>query len=292
MAAGKAHLPAVIDTHCHVWKIESLRHAWRPPDKINRTLRVSDLLAAASKAPLAGVILVEGGTTDADNRWLVSVAARNPKVLGFIAYADPMDPRLERRLDRWLDATKFRGVRFRLESNHDAAFPATQRFVDVLKVVRDRKLVAELLIEPRHMRSLARALARVDGVKAVFDHLAKPPFHSMSIKKLAHWQEGMRALSETPSTFCKVSVSLPATELTNQTAIGKLSDVRLVGGFMRYALAQFGAARCCWGSDWPLSSMVAGYETVLSTAREALQPLGEREEAAVFHGTAAAVYST
>ena len=28
----------VIDTHVHVWRIESLRRQWRAPDKIYRTL--------------------------------------------------------------------------------------------------------------------------------------------------------------------------------------------------------------------------------------------------------------
>lgn len=293
MAPRNAALGSVIDTHCHVWRIESLRRVWRPPAKIDRTFRVSDLLSAAREVPLAGVILVEGGTTDEDNRWLAAVAARNPKVLGFIAYADPLDPRLETRLDRWRDATKFRGVRFRLEGIHGAGFPATQRFADALRLLRERKLVGELVIEPRHMRSLARTLAKIYEVKVVIDHLAKPSFGAVPGSKQRHqWEEGMRALADSPSTFCKVSIALRADELTKQSAIERLGDVRQVRSHMRYALGQFGASRCFWGSDWPLSSMVAGYGTVLSTARSSLEPLNPRDAAAVFHHTAAKVYST
>jgi L-fuconolactonase len=283
----------VIDTHCHVWRIESLRRAWRAPDKIYRTLRVSDLLASASVVPLAGVVLIEAGTTDDDNRWLASVASRNAKVIGFVTYADPLDQRLEERLDGMRKAPKFRGVRFRLEGIHDAAFPATQRFTDALKLVRERNLVAELLIEPRHMRSLARALAKVPGVLAVIDHLAKPSLRAESgTKQRSLWEDGMRALSEGQSTHCKLSLSPPADELAEQASIGNgFNDVRLVGTYLRFALEQFGASRCCWGSDWPLSSLVSSYETVLSTARAALQPLDSGDDAAVFHGTAARVYS-
>jgi L-fuconolactonase len=283
----------VIDTHCHVWRIESLRRAWRAPDKIYRTLRVSDLLASAREVPLAGVVLIESGTTDDDNRWLASVASRNAKVIGFVTYADPLDRRLEQRLDGWRKAAKFRGVRFRLEGIHDAAFPATQRFADALKLVRERNLVAELLIEPRHMRPLAGALAKVQGVKAVVDHLAKPSLRAASgNKQRSQWEDGMRALSEGQSTLCKLSLSPPADELAQQASIGGgFNDVRLVGSYMRFALDQFGASRCCWGSDWPISSLVATYETVWSTARAALQPLDAHDEAEVFHGTAAKVYS-
>jgi L-fuconolactonase len=283
----------VIDTHCHVWRIGSLRRAWRAPEKIYRTLRVSDLLSSARDVPLAGVVLIESGTTDDDNRWLASVASRNAKVIAFVTYADPLDRRLEKRLDGWRKAAKFRGVRFRLEGIHDAAFPATQRFTDALKLVRERGLVAELLIEPRHMRSIARALAKVQGVKAVIDHLAKPSLRAESgIKQRTLWEDGVRALSEGPSTLCKLSLSPPANELGQQASIGwGFNNVRLVGTYMRFALDKFGASRCCWGSDWPISSLVATYETVWSTARAALQPLDTHQEGEVFHGTAARVYS-
>jgi len=283
----------VIDTHCHVWRIESLRRAWRAPDKIYRTLRVSDVLSSAKGVPLAGLVLIEAGMTDDDNRWLAAVASRNPEVLGFVTYADPLDPRLEKRLDGWRKATKFRGVRFRLEGIHAASFPTTQRFRDALALVRERNLVVELLIKPHHMRSLARALDKVQGVKAVIDHLAKPSMNggSGSTQHIT-WEQGMRALAESPSTICKVSLSAPADELVKQPSITKrFNDVRVIGTYMRHALKQFGASRCCWGSDWPLSSLVASYESVLLTARTALQPLDPRDEAAVFHDTATKVYS-
>jgi L-fucono-1,5-lactonase len=292
LAPRHAATGSVIDTHCHVWRIESLRRVWRPPAKIDRTFRVGDLLSAATGVPLDGVILIEGGTPDEDNRWLAAVAARNPKVLGFVTYADPLDPRLEKRLDRWRDATKFRGVRFRLEGIHDAGFPATQRFADALGLLRERSLVAELLIEPRHMRSVARALAKIKGVKAVIDHLAKPSYKAAPGSKLrSQWEDGIRALADVPSTFCKVSLALRADELTKPSAIERLGDVRQVRSHMRFALGQFGASRCFWGSDWPLSSMVAGYGAVLSTARNSLEPLNARDAADVFHQTARRVYS-
>jgi L-fucono-1,5-lactonase len=143
------------------------------------------------------------------------------------------------------------------------------------------------------MRSLSRALAKVPGVLAVIDHLAKPSLKAGSgIKQRSLWEDGMRALSEGQSTHCKLSLSPPADDLAKLPAIGGgFNDVRLVGSYMRFALEQFGASRCCWGSDWPISSLFGGYESVMSTVRAALQPLNARDEAAVFHDTAARVYS-
>lgn len=293
MVPPKAVLARVIDSHCHVWRIDLLRSAWRAPDKIYRTLRVRNLLSAARRVPLAGVVLIEAGTTDADNRWLAAAASRNKEVLGFVTYADPLGDRLEQRLDRWRDTAKFRGVRFRLEGIHETGFPASRRFGDALSLVRERDLIAELLIEPRHMQSLARALARVQGLKAVIEHLAKPSLIAVgdAAQRLL-WEEGMRALAELPSTFCKLSLSARADEMAKHPDIvERFNNVGLVGGYMRFALGQFGASRCCWGSDWPLSSLTASYEAVLSTAHAALQPLHARDEAAVFHRTAAALYS-
>jgi len=284
----------VIDSHCHVWRVDLLRAAWRgAPAKIRKTLRIRDLLSATGDVQLTGIVLVEAGTSDEDNRWLTNVASRNPQVLGFVTFADPLDHRLEKRLDRWRAASKFRGVRFRLEGIHDADFPATPRFTDALRLIRDKRLVAELLIEPRHMRSLSRALDKVHGVKTVVDHLAKPSLGAgINTRARNVWEEGMRALAESPSTFCKLSLSLPANEFAKQLSTGtRFSDVGLVGSYTRFALTEFGASRSCWGSDWPLSSLFAPYEAVLQVARAALHPLNARDAAAVFHDTAADLYS-
>ena len=249
------------------------------------------MLLAARKVPLAGVILVESGTTNQDNRWLASVAARNPQVLGFMTYADPLDPRLGGRLDHWQRAAKFRGVRFRLEGIHDANFPTTLRFAEALQLLRDRNLVAELLIEPHHMRSLAQALDRISGVNAVINHMAKPsPAAANDMRHRAIWEEGMRALATSPSTCCKLSLSLPAADLSDVSNALRFNDVAVVASFARYALAQFGSSRCCWGSDWPLSSLFASYEAVLGMAHTSLEPLSADDRDAVFRATAARIY--
>ena len=282
----------MIDTHCHVWRIELLHRAWTPPKLIDRTVRVGDVLSAARNVALDGVILVESGTSDQENRWLAGVAARNPRVLGFVTYADPMDPRLGERLDRWRRAAKFRGVRFRLEGVHDGSFPTTHAFVEALRLLKDRSLVAELLIEPRHMGPLAKTLDRVSGVKVVIDHMAKPSLAAANDKRQrAIWQQGMQALATSPSTCCKLSLSLPAGDLSDVSNALRFNDVAFVASYTRYALTQFGASRCCWGSDWPLSSLFASYEAVLGTAQASLEPLSADDRDAVFRATAARIYA-
>ncbi len=283
----------VIDTHCHVWRIDLLRRAWRAPDKIYRTLRVRDLVSSARNVPLRGIILVESGTSEEDNAWLVRAASRNEEILAFIAYADPLDGRLQDRLDNWRKAPKFRGVRLRLEGNYDSRFPTSTRFRDVLKLLRDTDLVAEFLIQPHHMRSLARALDKIQGVKAVIDHLGKPSLqHVGDSRQFALWQDGIKALAGSPSTYCKVSLSLPADELDRDpSSAQRLKNVDVVRTFLRFALTQFGHSRCCWGSDWPLSSLVGSYESVVETTHRALQPLDRKGETAVFYATAATLYS-
>jgi predicted TIM-barrel fold metal-dependent hydrolase len=52
----------------------------------------------------------------------------------------------------------------------------------------------------------------------------------------------------------------------------------------------FGADRCFYGSNFPIEKLWADYATLYRTFRNAIAQLGEREQVAILHDTAARLY--
>ena len=60
--------------------------------------------------------------------------------------------------------------------------------------------------------------------------------------------------------------------------------------YVHHVLGMFGTDRLMFGSDWPVSTLAAEYQTVTDTAREILSSLSPEAQADVFGGTATRFY--
>jgi len=64
----------------------------------------------------------------------------------------------------------------------------------------------------------------------------------------------------------------------------------VMGPIISETVAMFGAHRCCYGSNFPIEKLWTGYGTLYKTFRNAIAHLGEAEQAAILHDTAARLY--
>jgi predicted TIM-barrel fold metal-dependent hydrolase len=64
----------------------------------------------------------------------------------------------------------------------------------------------------------------------------------------------------------------------------------VVGPIVRETIAMFGADRCFYGSNFPIEKLWTDYGTLYRTFRNAIAHLGDAEQAAVLHDTAARLY--
>jgi L-fuconolactonase len=79
-------------------------------------------------------------------------------------------------------------------------------------------------------------------IRFVLDHAGKRPHED------AAWERGVRALAELPNVTCKLSGLVTEAEPAATAAL---------------ALEWFGAARCMFGSDWPVCLLVGAYGDTL-----------------------------
>jgi predicted TIM-barrel fold metal-dependent hydrolase len=64
----------------------------------------------------------------------------------------------------------------------------------------------------------------------------------------------------------------------------------VVGPIVKETVALFGADRCLFGSNFPIEKLWTDYGTLYRTFRNAVAHLGEAEQAAILHDTAARLY--
>jgi predicted TIM-barrel fold metal-dependent hydrolase len=95
------------------------------------------------------------------------------------------------------------------------------------------------------------------------------------------WREGMTALAGCPNVAVKLSGL--------GTFVHACRD-DVVGPIVRETIALFGADRCFYGGNFPIEKLWTDYATLYRTFRNAIAHLGEAEQAAILHDTAARLY--
>jgi len=114
----------------------------------------------------------------------------------------------------------------------------------------------------------------------VLDHLGRPEPHGEGIEA---WTEGLSAVAARPNAICKLS-AFPA------RAVDGSFDAQVARECVLRALELFGPERCAYGTDWPVITHLAPYETWLGVVLAVLETASADEREAVLEGTARRTY--
>ncbi len=156
-----------------------------------------------------------------------------------------------------------------LRRDLDAAFTA----------VEASGLVFDALVHPRHLKNLLARLERHPDLRVVIDHSAKPFIRDGVIEP---WASDMTRLARETAALCKLSGLV-----TEAAGDWQVADLR---PYVEHVLSAFGAERLVWGSDWPVCTMAASYETWHAAAGELASGLSDAEKDALFGGNAVRLY--
>jgi predicted TIM-barrel fold metal-dependent hydrolase len=124
---------------------------------------------------------------------------------------------------------------------------------------------------------MARVLDHAPDTQIALCHAGSP--HDRSAQGLADWARQLKHLSERPNVVCKLS------------GLGMFDHHWTVDSsrpIVETCLEQFGAARCMFGSNFPVDRLYSDYQR-LHGAYHALVPA--QDHAAVFGATAARFYA-
>lgn len=276
-------MPQWIDTHLHVWQPDRLAYPWLAAEPLlNRTYLPADLDSTGHH--VAAAVMVEAGRRSEqaldEVRFVEELAALGPPIVAMVAHAA-----LERGADAGDELAALAGhplvtgVRRNLQ-DEAPGFPVGDTFVAGVRLLADYGYPFDVCVRHHQLPEVVELASRVPDVTFVLDHLGKP---AVADRLLDPWREDIRRLAGLPNVVCKLS------GLT--TEAGRAGwTVADVLPYLRHVLAEFGAERCMFGSDWPVATLATSYGRWVEVVEQALHGLPTADRESVAAGTARRVY--
>ncbi len=277
----------IVDSHVHLWDLTRGGYAWLTPElaPINRSFGPEDLAARLAETGVDAAILVQSDESDADNEYLLEVAAGHDEVLGVVGWLDLTAPDTAAAgLDALVADPSFCGVRVGINHEPDADWILRDEIAASLDVVQERDVAFDLVsVRRRHLELVPELSARHPRLRIVIDHLSKPPI-GRDESWVDGWKQNLARAAENPNVYAKISGLTPTRgPLDGWTP----DDLR---PFIEYAVEIFGPGRLMFGTDWPVSELAGGYARVWAGLNEILSELPAPDYAAVTSETALKFY--
>ncbi|AQZ53680.1 amidohydrolase family protein [Martelella mediterranea] len=271
----------LVDAHHHLWNRARGDYPWMPgaPEILQRDYLVCDLAPLLSRFGIRRTVLIQAAPTQAETDFLLDIAEKTDFVAGVVGWLDMEDAQFASTLSRYAERPKFLGLRPMLQDIADDAWIVRPRVLKALEKLAEQDLTFDFLVLALHLPHVAETLRLVPGLRAVIDHLAKPPIASGD---LGFWKDGLARLAEFDTLFCKLSGLITEADAT-AWSVDDLSPA------INHALDVFGPQRLIFGSDWPVCRPAGNYADVLAATMAAL-PAHLARDPGIFGGNAVRFY--
>ncbi|MFB7587069.1 amidohydrolase family protein [Streptomyces sp. NPDC056169] len=276
----------VIDAHHHLWDLGVRDQEWiEGPElaPLRRSFLLPELEAEAREAGVAATVLVQTVTVAEETPEFLALASAGDLIGGVVGWTDLTSPGVADELARLraLPGGGFlRGIRHQVQGEADPDWLTRPEVLRGLRAVAAAGLAYDLVVLPHQLPAATRAAAAVPGLTFVLDHLGKPPIASGEREP---WAGRVRELAALPNTVCKLSGMATEADRRSWT-------VRDLRPYTDTVIDAFGPRRLMFGSDWPVSTLAAGYGEVVAVTGELLAALDPAERDEVWAGTARRVY--
>ncbi len=275
------------DSHHHLWLIDESNLNWLS-DSMRQAggAPIADFDVARMEETFASVgtkrsVLVEAWHEEADQLYWMEQAERSGTIAAVIGWAPLDGQEVDRYLDRFSRFEKFRGLRLNSQDEPDPDFLQRPDIrAGIARLAARDGLIMDLLIKLGDLKDVPELCRSFPDQNFVLDHLAKPQTSLPGY--FEPWAELMAPLVDIPNIEFKLSGML--------TEAGPNPTPQLLEPPIRYMFDNFGSGRLLWGSDWPVSLFADSYRANFEMMSEAIGPLTESEQTAVFGGNAAQAY--
>ncbi|MEP6639897.1 MAG: amidohydrolase family protein [Chloroflexota bacterium] len=275
----------VVDAHHHLWDPARANYPWMTTEvaSIARAFVPADLAPRLAEAGVDATIAVQARSGVDETRELLATAAATPFIAGVVGWVDLTDPGIEDDIAGLRDGPggeRLVGIRHQVHDEPDPAWLGRPDVRRGVAAVGRAGLAYDLLVRPRELRAALAVARALPDVRFVIDHLAKPQIREGMLEP---WATRLASFGDLPNVTCKLS------GLVTEADWASWHRDQFVP-YVHVALGVFGPERLLFGSDWPVCLLAATYRQVIETARWLAAGLAPAEQAAIFGGTARAVY--
>jgi L-fuconolactonase len=272
-----------IDAHNHFWKFDPVRDSWIDDSMqvIRRDFLPEDLQPLLSRNDLDGCIAVQADQSEAENQFLLQLAAEYSFIRGIVGWVDLQSNHLKERLSYYKGFPSMKGFRHILQGEKDRALMLQPAFKSGIAQLKEFGFTYDILIYPDQIGYAVTLCNEFPSQPFVIDHLAKPV-----IKKngLQEWAAAMEGFRNQRNVYCKISGMLTEADWAHW----KAEDFK---PYMDTVLNIFGINRVMFGSDWPVCLLAGNYNEVFEITQKYFSQFSEVDQSLVFGGNAQQFYS-
>ena len=271
-----------LDAHQHFWQFDPVRDAWISENMsvLRRDFLPADLAPVLHQNGINGCVAVQADQSETETRFLLELAARNSFIKAVVGWADLRADNVESRLEYWSQFPLLRGFRHILQGEKPA-FMLDPAFLRGIRTLGKTGFTYDVLVFPRHLRTVRQFLQKIENQKLILDHMAKPYIRRGLV---AQWKKDIRTLAQYPNLWCKVSGLVTEADWQGWKP----------GDFMPYldvVFEAFGSERVVYGSDWPVCLLAAGYSEQKAVLENYLAAFSPSEQAAFWGDNGLKFYS-
>lgn len=288
--------PPIVDAHHHLWDLSVRAQPFLDSAPalapLRRTFSLAHLAPLAAAAGVSATVVVQTVSQPGETPELLALAGSGGLIAGVVGWADLAAADAGDQLAGLAarpGGQHLAGIRHPLLTEPDPRWLDRPEVRRGLAAVAAAGLVFDVVARPGQLQAAIRAAAALPGLTVVLDHLGNPDVrHPVQDS----WAAAVRQLAALPNTVAKLSgmLGVPPPGPARQLAPGDPGRLAHLRPYADLALECFGPDRLVFGSDWPVSTLDAPYESVVAAGRAVISELSPAEEAAILSGTARRVY--
>lgn len=270
-----------VDAHQHFWRLSRGDYGWLTPElgPIHRDFLPPDLEPLLQRHDIAATVLVQAAPTEAETRFMFSLADAHPFVEGVVGWTDFAAADTPAAIARLARHPKLKGLRPMIQDIADADWMLRPELEPAFRALVVHDLVFDALVLPRHLGNLLALARRHPDLRIVVDHCAKP---AIAAGGFSGWADDIGRIAAETGAACKLSGLV--------TEAGAGWSAERLRPYVDHVLSIFGPGRVVWGSDWPMSTLAAGYDDWVAATGQLLGGCSDEEREAILGGNAVRVY--
>jgi predicted TIM-barrel fold metal-dependent hydrolase len=289
----------IIDAHHHIWRKAdqpwltgpTVTRIFGPYDAIRRDYPIGEYLADIKNSGVVASVYVQTNWEPArcveEVAWVQATADAHGFPHAIVGFADLAKDAVGATLDAMKLHSRLRGIRQQVHWHENPNY----RFAPRPDVIADKEwrrglaqlaprgLLFELQVFTSQMAAGAELARAFPQTTFVLDHAGM--VEDTSDAGRAAWRAGMRLLANCRNVFVKLSA------LGTFVHRATLADIQPI---VSDTVTLFGAARCLWGSNFPIEKIWTDCATVASNIRHAVAHLTVSEQRHILSETARRLY--